>query len=162
MQTLTISEQNPNTTITFMVQNSPDVAIIEARTRGTANTQDTAFVKLNKLKGNTTLKSNCNFKNVSISESGNDDGFEYESGAELAFQQVYKLPRSTSSFGGAGKRDLFMASSQVETCVITGSFQTQAYTLSMITPDKAKLGKLINMYGWDTNKNNNTVKCTVQ
>lgn len=55
-----------------------------------------------------------------------------------------------------------MASSQVETYVITGSFQTQAYTLSMITPDKAKLGKLINMYGWGTNKNNNTVKCKVK
>lgn len=87
MQTLTISEQNPNTTITFYgTKNSPDVAIIEACTWGTANTQDTAFVKLNKLKGNTTLRNSCNFNNVSIGESGNDDGFEYESGVELAFQ----------------------------------------------------------------------------
>lgn len=163
MQTLTISEHNPNTTITFYgSKTAPDVAVIEARTWGAANTQDTAFLRLDKLKGNTTLKSNCNFKNISISESGNDDGFEYESGAELAFQQAYKLPKSISSFGGVGKRDLFMASSQVETYVITGSFQTQAYTLSIITPDKAKLGKLINMYGWDTNKNGNAVKCTVQ
>lgn len=78
------------------------------------------------------------------------------------FQQVYKLPKSMPSFNGDGKRDLFMASSQVETYVITSTFQTQAYTLSIITPDKTKLGKFINMHGWDTNKNGKKVTCTVQ
>lgn len=163
MQTLTISDDNPNTTITFYgTKTAPDVAVIEARTWGAGNTQDTTFVKLDKLKGNTTLKSNCNFKDASINESVANEAGEYESGANLAFQQAYKLPKSLSSFGGAGKRDLFMSSSQVETYVITGTFQTQAYTLSIITPNKAKLGKLINMYGWDTNKNGKKVTCTVQ
>ena len=163
MQSLTINDENPQTIVTFYgTKTAPDVAVIEARTWGAGNTQDTAFVRLDKLKGNITLKSNCNFKNVATSESGNDGSYDYESGAELAFQQVYKLPKSMPLLSGDGKRDLFMASSQVESYVITGTFQTQAYTLSIITPDKAKLGKFINMYGWDTNKNEKKVTCTVQ
>ena len=162
MMTQTISDENPQTTITFYgTKQRPEVAVIEARTWGAGNTQDSLFVRLDMLKGNIPLKSNCNFRRVTVSESDKDsDGFSYETGATLDFQQAYILPKNISSLPAA-KNDLYVASSQVETYVITGSFQTQAYTLSIITPQKNKLGQLINTYGWNTNNNGKKVSCTV-
>ena len=161
LMTQTVNEENPNTTITFYgTKERPEVAVIESRTWGAANTQDSRFVRLDMLKGNLPLKSNCNFRDVSISESGDDDGFYYESGATLDFQQAYTLPKNISSLA-AGKNNLYVASSQVETYVITGSFQTQAYTLSIISPDKSKLGQFMTTYGWNTNKNGKEVRCSV-
>ena len=61
--TQTIREDNPQTTITFYgSKERPEVAVIESRTWGAGNTQSSKFVRLDKLKGNTPLKSNCNFK----------------------------------------------------------------------------------------------------
>ena len=161
LMTQTINEENPNTTITFYgTKERPEVAVIESRIWGAANTQDSLFVRLDMLKGNLPLKSNCNFREVSISESGDDDGFHYESGATLDFQQAYTLPKNISSLA-AGKNDLYVASSQAESYVITGSFQTQAYTLSIITPDKRKLGQFMTTYGWNTNKSGKEVRCSV-
>lgn len=161
----TIREENPNTTITFYgTKERPEVAVIESRTWGAANTEKTLFVRLDMLKGNVPLKSNCNFKNISEVEADKDeDGHSYESGADLAFQQVYILPKSIAilSNQAAGKNDLYVASSQVETYVVTGSFQTQAYTLSIITPYKDKLGKYIKEFGWHTTKQGRKVNCSI-
>ena len=157
-----ISEENPQTTITFYgTKERPEVAIIESRTWGAGNTQDSLFVRLDMLKGNIPLKSNCNFRRVTVSESDKDsDGFSYETGATLDFQQAYILPKNISSLA-AGKNNLYVASLQAESYVITGSFQAQAYTLSIITPDKRKLGQFMTTYGWNTNKNGKEVRCSV-
>lgn len=161
LMTQTINEENPNTTITFYgTKERPEVAVIESRIWGAANTQDSLFVRLDMLKGNLPLKSNCNFRDVSISESGDDDGFHYESSAILDFQQAYTLPKNISSLA-VGKNNLYVASSQAESYVITGSFQAQAYTLSIITPDKRKLGQFMTTYGWNTNKNGKKINCSV-
>ena len=65
MMTQTIREDNPQTTITFYgSKERPEVAVIESRTWGAGNTQNSKFVRLDKLKGNTPLKSNCNFKDT--------------------------------------------------------------------------------------------------
>ena len=158
----TIREENPNTTITFYgSKQSPEVAVIESRTWGAANTEDSLFVRLDKLKGNVPLKSNCNFKEVSVSETDkNSGGYSYESGATLDFQKAYVLPKNIGSLAAA-KNDLYVVSSQVETYVITSVYQTQAYTLSIITPQKSKLGQLINQYGWEVNNKGKKVKCSV-
>lgn len=163
-RSLTISEDNPNTTVTFYgTKQAPEVAVIEARTWGAGNTQETLFPRLDMLKGNIPLKSNCNFKNLDISEKVKDkEAGDYETGASLTFQQAYILPKNIASLANVGKRDLYVASLQSETYVITSVFQTQAYTMSIITPNKAKLGKFINDFGWQTNKQDKKVKCTIQ
>lgn len=154
--TQNINEENPNTTITFYgTKAKPEVAVIESRTWGAGNTQETYFVKLQKLKGNQPLKSNCNFKQVDISEEGETDGNSYETGASLDFQQVYLLSKQI------GQRDLYAVSSQVETYVVTSVFQTQAYTKTIITPYKHKLAHYIHQFGWNTNAKGKTVKCVV-
>ena len=87
--TQTIREENPLTTITFYgTQQRPDVAVIESRTWGAGNTQNSQFVRLGKLKGNIPLTSNCNFKEISINDSVDDDGSGrgYETGATLDFE----------------------------------------------------------------------------
>lgn len=162
MMTQTIRDRNPNTTITFYgSKQSPEVAVIESRTWGAGNTQESLFVRLDKLKGNIPLKSNCNFKDVSVSEKNKDsDGYSYETGAFLNFQKAYILPKNISSLSAA-TNDLYIASSQVETYVITGTYQTQAYTLSIVTPEKSKLGQLMNRYGWEVNNKGKKVKCSV-
>ncbi|WP_169391727.1 MULTISPECIES: hypothetical protein [Psychrobacter] len=157
MMTQTIRSDNPETTITFYgTKERPEAAIIETRSWGAANTQNSSFVRLDKLKGVTPLTSNCNFKKVSLSDNDND----VETGATLEFQQAYLLPKHISSLSNA-KNNLYMASSQVETYVITSTYQTQAYTMSIITPDKAKLGQFVNDYGWNKNSKGKTISCKV-
>lgn len=157
MMTQTIREDNPQTTITFYgSKERPEVAVIESRTWGAANTQNSKFVRLDKLKGNITLKSNCNFKDISTSDS--NDGVE--TGASVDFQQAYMMPKNIASLSPA-KNDLYLASSQIESYVVTSTFQTQAYTMSIVTPEKNKLGQFINKYGWDTNNKDKKVTCNV-
>ena len=160
--TQTIREDNPQTTITFYgSKERPEVAVIESRTWGAGNTQSSKFVRLDKLKGNTTLKSNCNFKNVSVSETSDDgEGRSYETGASVDFQQAYLMPKNIASLSPA-KNDLYLASSQIESYVVTSTFQTQAYTISIVTPEKNKLGQFINKYGWDTNSKGKKITCNV-
>ena len=155
--TQTIREDNPQTTITFYgSKERPEVAVIESRTWGAGNTQSSKFVRLDKLKGNITLKSNCNFKDISTSDS--NDGVE--TGASVDFQQAYMMPKNIASLSPA-KNDLYLASSQIESYVVTSTFQTQAYTISIVTPEKNKLGQFINKYGWDTNNKDKKVTCNV-
>ena len=155
--TQTIREDNPQTTITFYgSKERPEVAVIESRTWGAGNTQNSKFVRLDKLKGNITLKSNCNFKDISTSDS--NDGVE--TGASVDFQQAYMMPKNIASLSPA-KNDLYLASSQIESYVVTSTFQTQAYTISIVTPEKNKLGQFINKYGWDTNNKDKKVTCNV-
>ena len=157
MMTQTIREDNPQTTITFYgSKERPEVAVIESRTWGAGNTQNSKFVRLDKLKGNITLKSNCNFKDISTSDS--NDGVE--TGASVDFQQAYMMPKNIASLSPA-KNDLYLASSQIESYVVTSTFQTQAYTISIVTPEKNKLGQFINKYGWDTNNKGKKVTCNV-
>ena len=160
--TQTIREDNPQTTITFYgSKERPEVAVIESRTWGAGNTQSSKFVRLDKLKGNTPLKSNCNFKNVSVSETSDDgEGRSYETGASVDFQQAYLMPKNIASLSPA-KNDLYLASSQIESYVVTSTFQTQAYTISIVTPEKNKLGQFINKYGWDTNNKGKKITCNV-
>ena len=160
--TQTIREDNPQTTITFYgSKERPEVAVIESRTWGAGNTQSSKFVRLDKLKGNTTLKSNCNFKNVSVSETSDDgEGRSYETGASVDFQQAYLMPKNIASLSPA-KNDLYLASSQIESYVVTSTFQTQGYTMSIVTPEKNKLGQFINKYGWDTNSKGKKITCNV-
>ena len=160
--TQTIREDNPQTTITFYgSKERPEVAVIESRTWGAGNTQSSKFVRLDKLKGNTPLKSNCNFKNVSVSETSDDgEGRSYETGASVDFQQAYMMPKNIASLSPA-KNDLYLASSQIESYVVTSTFQTQGYTTSIVTPDKNKLGQFINKYGWDTNSKGKKITCNV-
>lgn len=160
--TQTIREDNPQTTITFYgSKERPEVAVIESRTWGADNTQSSKFVRLDKLKGNTPLKSNCNFKNVSVSETSDDgEGRSYETGASVDFQQAYLMPKNIASLSPA-KNDLYLASSQIESYVVTSTFQTQAYTISIVTPEKNKLGQFINKYGWDTNSKGKKITCNV-
>ena len=160
--TQTIREDNPQTTITFYgSKERPEVAVIESRTWGAGNTQSSKFVRLDKLKGNTPLKSNCNFKNVSVSETSDDgEGRSYETGASVDFQQAYMMPKNIASLSPA-KNDLYLASSQIESYVVTSTFQTQAYTMSIVTPEKNKLGQFINKYGWDTNSKGKKITCNV-
>ena len=155
--TQTIREDNPQTTITFYgSKERPEVAVIESRTWGAGNTQNSKFVRLDKLKGNITLKSNCNFKDISTSDS--NDGVE--TGASVDFQQAYMMPKNIASLSAA-KNDLYLASSQIESYVVTSTFQTQAYTMSIVTPEKNKLGQFINKYGWDTNSKGKKITCNV-
>ena len=155
--TQTIREDNPQTTITFYgSKERPEVAVIESRTWGAGNTQNSKFVRLDKLKGNITLKSNCNFKDISTSDS--NDGVE--TGASVDFQQAYMMPKNIASLSAA-KNDLYLASSQIESYVVTSTFQTQAYTMSIVTPEKNKLGQFINKYGWDTNSKGKKLTCNV-
>ena len=157
MMTQTIREDNPQTTITFYgSKERPEVAVIESRTWGAGNTQNSKFVRLDKLKGNITLKSNCNFKDISTSDS--NDGVE--TGASVDFQQAYMMPKNIASLSAA-KNDLYLASSQIESYVVTSTFQTQAYTMSIVTPEKNKLGQFINKYGWDTNNKDKKVTCNL-
>lgn len=160
--TQTIREDNPQTTITFYgSKERPEVAVIESRTWGAGNTQSSKFVRLDKLKGNTPLKSNCNFKNISVSETSDDgEGRSYETGASVDFQQAYLMPKNIASLSPA-KNDLYLASSQIESYVVTSTFQTQAYTISIVTPEKNKLGQFINKYGWDTNSKGKKITCNV-
>lgn len=160
--TQTIREDNPQTTITFYgSKERPEVAVIESRTWGAGNTQSSKFVRLDKLKGNTPLKSNCNFKNVSVSETSDDgEGRSYETGASVDFQQAYMMPKNIASLSPA-KNDLYLASSQIESYVVTSTFQTQGYTMSIVTPEKNKLGQFINKYGWDTNSKGKKITCNV-
>ena len=160
--TQTIREDNPQTTITFYgSKERPEVAVIESRTWGAGNTQSSKFVRLDKLKGNTPLKSNCNFKNVSVSETSDDgEGRSYETGVSVDFQQAYMMPKNIASLSPA-KNDLYLASSQIESYVVTSTFQTQAYTMSIVTPEKNKLGQFINKYGWDTNSKGKNITCNV-
>ena len=160
--TQTIREDNPQTTITFYgSKERPEVAVIESRTWGAGNTQSSKFVRLDKLKGNTPLKSNCNFKNVSVSETSDDgEGRSYETGASVDFQQAYVMPKNIASLSPA-KNDLYLASSQIESYVVTSTFQTQGYTTSIVTPDKNKLGQFISKYGWDTNNKGKKITCNV-
>lgn len=160
--TQTIREDNPQTTITFYgSKERPEVAVIESRTWGAGNTQSSKFVRLDKLKGNTPLKSNCNFKNVSVSETSDDgEGRSYETGASVDFQQAYLMPKNIASLSPA-KNDLYLASSQIESYMVTSTFQTQAYTISIVTPEKNKLGQFINKYGWDTNSKGKKITCNV-
>ena len=162
IMTQTIREDNPQTTITFYgSKERPEVAVIESRTWGAGNTQSSKFVRLDKLKGNTPLKSNCNFKNVSVSETSDDgEGRSYETGASVDFQQAYMMPKNIASLSPA-KNDLYLASSQIESYVVTSTFQTQGYTTSIVTPDKNKLGQFINKYGWDTNSKGKKITCNV-
>ena len=160
--TQTIREDNPQTTITFYgSKERPEVAVIESRVWGAGNIQSSKFVRLDKLKGNTTLKSNCNFKNVSVSETSDDgEGRSYETGASVDFQQAYVMPKNIASLSPA-KNDLYLASSQIESYVVTSTFQTQGYTMSIVTPEKNKLGQFINKYGWDTNSKGKKITCNV-
>ena len=162
IMTQTIREDNPQTTITFYgSKERPEVAVIESRTWGAGNTQSSKFVRLDKLKGNTPLKSNCNFKNVSVSETSDDgEGRSYETGVSVDFQQAYMMPKNIASLSPA-KNDLYLASSQIESYVVTSTFQTQAYTMSIVTPEKNKLGQFINKYGWDTNSKGKKITCNV-
>lgn len=162
-QHITINDENPNITIVFYgTKAKPEVAVIEARTWG-ANTQETLFPRLDMLKGNIPLKSNCNFKKIGTHEKVKDkEAGNYETGANLLFQQAYILPKNLNLMNASGTKDLYVSSSQVETFVITLVFQTQAYTLSIISPDKDKLGKFISTFGWNTNKQGKTIQCTVQ
>lgn len=155
--TQTIREDNPQTTITFYgSKERPEVAVIESRTWGAGNTQNSKFVRLDKIKGNTPLKSNCNFKDVSTSDIDDD----VETGASVDFQQAYVMPKNIASLSPA-KNDLYLASSQIESYVVTSTFQTQAYTMSIVTPEKNKLGQFINSYGWDTNSKGKKITCQV-
>ena len=160
--TQTIREDNPETTITFYgSKERPEVAVIESRAWGAGNIQSSKFVRLDKLKGNTPLKSNCNFKNVSVSERSDDgDDHSYETGASVDFQQAYMMPKNIASLSPA-KNDLYLASSQIESYVVTSTFQTQGYTMSIVTPEKNKLGQFINKYGWDTNSKGKKITCNV-
>lgn len=160
--TQTIQAENPTTTITFYGnQEYAEVAVVESRIWGASNTQTSPFIRLHKITGKIPLASNCNFKNVSISNKVEEsNNFSYETGASLDFQQAYSLPKNISSLS-AVKNNLYVASSQVESYVITGSYQTQAYTVSIITPTKSKLGKFINRYGWNTNNQGKKVVCNV-
>ncbi len=160
--TQTISDENPQTTITFYgTKERPEVAVVESRTWGAGNTQNTQFVRIDELKGIMPLNSNCNFKNVSFSEISDDgDGYSYETGASVDFQQVYQLPKNISSLSPA-KNNLYLASSQIESYVVTSTFQTQAYTMSIVTPEKNKLSQFINSYGWSTNDKGQEVSCNV-
>ena len=155
--TQTIREDNPQTTITFYgSKERPEVAVIESRTWGAGNTQSSKFVRLDKLKGNTPLKSNCNFKDVSTSDRDDD----VETGASVDFQQAYVMPKNIASLSPS-KNDLYLASSQIESYVVTSTFQTQAYTMSIVTPEKNKLGQFINKYGWNTNSKGKKITCNV-
>jgi hypothetical protein len=148
---------NPQTTITFYgSKERPEVAVIESRTWGAGNTQRSKFVRLDKLKVNIPLKSNCNFKDVSTSDRDDD----VETGASVDFQQAYMMPKNIASLSPA-KNDLYLASSQIESYVVTSTFQTQGYTLSIVTPEKNKLGQFINKYGWDTNNKGKKITCNV-
>lgn len=141
--------------VTFYgTKDTPDVAVVETYVRGAYNTQVEAFVKLNKMSGLTKLKSNCNFKDIQIRESGVDeDGHHWSSGRHLDFQQVYQFKN--------GNKILYMASSQATGSYTTGSFSSHGYTKSIITPHKDKLGVFMNAYGWSTNKSGKTIKCMV-
>lgn len=154
----TVVEGDPLTTVTFYgSKERPEVAVVETRRWGGKD----AFARLDTLKGIEKLSSNCNFKKLSFSEQvKEDDGFEYENGGNLDFQQVYLLPKNMPVLGSA-KTDLYMASSQATSYVITGSFQEQGYTMSIITPNKNKLGQYIKDYGWDTDKKGKEISCRV-
>ena len=85
---------NPQTMITFYgSKERPEVAVIESRTWGAGNTQRSKFVRLDKLKVNIPLKSNCNFKDVSTSDRDDD----VETGASVDFQQAYMMPKNIAS-----------------------------------------------------------------
>lgn len=163
MMTQSIKDKNPKITITFYgTKERPEVAVIESRTWGALNTLDSLFVRVDKIKGSIPLASNCNFKNISIGEGVKEgDGFSYETGASLDFQQAYILPKNIRSLPST-KNDLYVASSQVESYLMTGSYQTQSYTTSIITPEKNKLGQFINSYGWRTNNKDKKVDCSVR
>lgn len=154
----TVVDDDPLTTVTFYGNKQrPEVAVIETRRWG----GEDAFARLDTLKGNVKLSSNCNFKEVSVSEKHQDsDGHEYEEGGYLEFQQTFLLPKDMQALGSA-KTDLYMASLQATSYVITGSYQEQGYTKSIITPNKNKLGQYINDYGWNTDKKGKKVSCKV-
>ncbi len=154
----TVVDGDPLTTVTFYgSKKRPEVAVIETRRWG----GEDAFARLDTLKGIEKLSSNCNFKELSVSEKHKDEsGFEYEQGGYLDFQQAYLLPKNMQTLGSA-KTDLYMASSQATSYVVTGSLQQQGYTMSIITPNKNKLGQYIKDYGWDTDKKGKEVSCRV-
>ncbi|WP_193778063.1 WG repeat-containing protein [Psychrobacter sp. FDAARGOS_221] len=154
----TVVEGDPETTVTFYgSQQRPEAAVIETRRWG----GEDAYARLDTLSGNVILSSNCNFKQVSVSEKHQDpDGNEYEEGGYLEFQQTYLLPKGMQVIGAAHK-DLYMASLQASSYVVTGSYQEQGYTKSIITPNKNKLGQYMNHYGWNTDKNGNNISCRV-
>ncbi|HBH33639.1 MAG TPA: hypothetical protein DDW38_03680 [Psychrobacter sp.] len=154
----TVVDGDPLTNVTFYgSKKGPEVAVIESRRWG----GEDAFARLDTLTGNVKLSSNCNLKKVSFSEKDkDDDGYEYEYGGYLDFQQVYMLPKNMQTLGSA-KTDLYMASSQATSYVVTGTFQEQGYTMSIITPNKNKLGQYIKDYGWDTDKNGKQISCRV-
>ena len=70
------------------------------------------------------------------------------------------MPKNIASLSPA-KNDLYLASSQIESYVVTSTFQTQGYTTSIVTPDKNKLGQFISKYGWDTNNKGKKITCNV-
>lgn len=154
----TVVDGDPLTNVTFYgSKKGPEVAVIETRRWG----GEDAFARLDTLTGNVKLSSNCNLKKVPLSEKDkDDDGYEYEYGGYLEFQQVYMLPKNMQTLGSA-KTDLYMASSQATSYVATSTFQEQGYTMSIITPNKNKLGQYIKDYGWDTDKSGKEISCRV-
>lgn len=163
MQTQNIREENPQITITFYgTKSKPEVAVIESRTWGMGNAQNSQFVRLDMLKGNIPLQSNCNFRKISVNEIGEDNDIgRYETGADLLFQQFYRLPKDIVSLAPA-KHDLYASSLQIKSYVTTSTFQSQAYTITIITPDQTKLGKYVTMYGWNTTKQGKKIMCRIQ
>ncbi len=155
MMTHTIKDDNPYIGITFYgTKERPDVAVVESRVWGGSDDYP-HFVRLDKLKGLSKLASNCNLKDVSYELAEKDDeGFEYTLGGHLEFQQVYRYPITS-------KKTLYMSSMKATSIVITSTFQSQHYTLSLITPYKDKLGVFINAYAWSVNNQGDTKKCTV-
>ena len=113
------------------------------------------YFRLDKLDNLTPLKSNYNLKDISyeITEKDSEAG-EYTYGGMLDFQQVYQYPITAN-------KTLYMSSMQATSIVITGSFQSQFYTLSVITPHKDKLGVFMNAYAWSENSEGKPMKCTV-
>ena len=156
MMTHLIQEDNPYISVTFYgTKERPDVAVVESRVWGGAGHDFPNFVRLDKTKGLSKLNSNCNLKNTSYEITEKDhDGHSYTTGGSLEFQQVYQYPISS-------KKTLYMSSMRANSVVITGSYQSQHYTLSVITPHKERLGTFINAYAWSENSKGKPRKCSV-
>lgn len=132
----------------------PEFAIIESRAWGAGNAQGVKFTKLEHLQGLSKLTSNCNLKNIHVMQTIKDEeAGDYQQGGDLYSQALYQFNN--------GQKTLYMASLQATSITVTGSFQTQVYTRSIITPHKAKLPTYIQEFGWNKNAKGKTIKCTI-
>lgn len=163
MMYVTLAEDNPQHSVVFYgTKQKPEFAVIESYAWGMVNVQEGIFIKLNRLRGNQALKSNCNFKEMSYTKKEYDKevGQAYEISYGLDFQQVYQLPKAIHNLREA-KQPLYMSTMQQSSYFTTSTFQTHGFTRAIITPNKQKLGVYMAEFGWNRNKQGKVIKCTV-